>query len=128
MTGFGRVRPVVALWLAIVLSACGQPAVAPTATAPPLVGVHYFGTAWPMNFIGGFRRASVPGDFRRIAGDGFNSVVLLVSWGDFQPVTSPCCQYDERAWERLHFLLEQARLAKLQVVLRVGCACTFHPL
>jgi len=136
MTAFDRIRPVAALLLAAALAACGQPAVAPPdaqqaakdAPKAPLVGVHYFGTAWPMNFIGGFRRAAVPGDFRRIADDGFNSVVLLVSWGDFQPVTSPCCQYDERAWERLHFLLEQARLAKLQVVLRVGCACTFHPL
>lgn len=135
-----QIRRLAAVALAAsLLSACTEQAAAPSglpavpsATGDgarrPLVGSHYFGNAWPVNFIAGFRRADVPGDFRRLADDGFNSVVLVVSWGDFQPVTSPCCQYDERAWERLHFLLEQARIAKLRVVLRVGYAWSYHPL
>ncbi len=96
-------------------------------TLPPMMGVHYFGNAWPKNFIAGFRRANVPADFARIAADGFNSVVLVVSWGDFQPVMSPCCTDDERAWERLQFLLDQAERAHLKVVLRVGFPHSFHP-
>lgn len=100
---------------------------APTEAPPPLVGVHYFGNAWPKNFIAGFRRADVPADFARIAADGFNSVILLVPWGEFQPVGEPCCWYEERAWERLHFLLDQAQRAELKVVLRVGYAWAYHP-
>jgi hypothetical protein len=96
-------------------------------TLPPLVAAHYFGRQWPKNFIGGFRRGDVREDFARISGDGFNAVVLLVSWGDFQPVFAPCCRYDERAFERLHFLLDEADRAKLKVVLRVGYAWSFHP-
>ncbi len=135
-----QIRRLAAVALAAaLLAACSEraaaPAVSPAAPTAiessklgPLAGSHYFGNAWPMNFIAGFRRADVPGDFRRLADDGFNSVVLVVSWGDFQPVTAPCCQYDERAWERLHFLLEQARIANLRVVLRVGYAWSYHPL
>lgn len=103
-----------------------QPAVLPALA--PMMAVHYFGSAWPKNFIAGFRRADVPADFARISTDGFNAVVLVVSWSDFQPDVSPCCLDDERAWERLRFLLDQAQRAKLQVVLRVGFPHSFHPL
>lgn len=88
---------------------------------------HYFGRHWPKNFINAFRRSDVPADFQRIRDDGFNAVILLVSWGDFQSVFEPCCQYDERAFERLRFLLNEAKSAQLKVVLRVGFAWSFHP-
>ncbi len=91
------------------------------------VGVHYFGRQWPKNFIAGFRREHVAQDFARIRADGFDSVVLLVSWGDFQPGMSPCCTWDERAFERLHFLLDRADEAGLKVILRLGYAWFFHP-
>jgi hypothetical protein len=80
-----------------------------------------------MNFIAGFRRSDISTDFARIVHDGFNAVVLLVSWGDFQPVFAPCCRYDERAFERLRFLLDEADRARLKVVVRVGYAHGFHP-
>jgi hypothetical protein len=92
-----------------------------------LVAAHYFGRGWAKNFIAGFRREEVAADFRQLRADGFNAVVLVVSWGDFQPRFDPCCGYDERAFERLGFLLEQARAAGLAVLLRVGYAWTFHP-
>lgn len=94
---------------------------------PPLVGATYMGDNWPKNFINAFRRENVTKDFARIRGDGFNAVVLLVSWGDFQPVFDPCCTYDERAFARLEFLIDRAREAGLDVVLRIGYGWTFHP-
>lgn len=105
--------------------------VAPHAVAtrldPPLVGATYMGGNWPKNFINAFRRENVAGDFARLRADGFNTVVLLVAWGDFQPVFDPCCRYDERAFERLGFLIERAREAGLDVALRVGYEWSFHP-
>lgn len=92
-----------------------------------LVATHYFGNHWAKNFINAFRREDVRGDFQRIREDGFNAVVLVVSWGDFQPVFEPCCEYDPRAFERLRFLLDEAKAAQLKVILRVGFAWTFHP-
>lgn len=105
-------------------------AVAATAPAESLEGrvaTHYFGRQWPKNFIAGFRREHVAEDFARLRADGFDSVVLLVSWGDFQPGMLPCCTWDERAFERLHYLLDRADEAGLKVMLRLGYAWFFHP-
>lgn len=98
-----------------------------TRLTPPLVGGTYMGGNWSKNFINAFRREDVPADFARMRDDGFNTVVLLVSWGDFQPVFDPCCRYDERAFERLEFLLAQAQAAGLDVALRIGYGWTFQP-
>jgi hypothetical protein len=99
----------------------------PTRLSPPLVGATYMGDNWPKNFINAFRREDVASDYAKLRADGFNAVVLLVSWGDFQPVFYPCCTYDERAFERLEFLIDQARSAGLDVVLRIGYGWTFQP-
>lgn len=113
--------------------AAEAPAVATTATSTPAdavrgrVAAHWFGRQWPKNFLPGFRREHVAADFARLKADGFDTVVLLVAWGDFQPVYSPCCGYDERAFERLRFLLDQADAASLKVMLRLGYGWSFHP-
>ena len=85
------------------------------------------GDNWPKNFINVFRREDVASDYAKLRADGFNAVVRLVSWGDFQPVFDRCCRYDERAFERLGFLIDQARAAGLDVVLRIGYGWTFQP-
>lgn len=100
---------------------------APAADIEGRVAAHYFGRQWPKNFIAGFRREHVAEDFARLRADGFDTVVLVVSWGDFQPGMQPCCTWDERAFERLHFLLDRADEAGLKVMLRLGYAWFFHP-
>ena len=130
-------RTAVAVIAALLMAACRPvPAPAPTTAVPSppaadrlqdSVAAHYFGRQWPKNFIAGFRREHVAEDFARLRADGFDTVVLLVSWGDFQPVIEPCCSDDERAYERLHFLLDRASEAGLKVMLRLGYAWSFHP-
>jgi hypothetical protein len=108
-------------------TAAGLTSPASKSSHEKLVATHYFGRQWAKNFINAFRRDEVPGDFRRIREDGFNAVVLVISWGDFQPVFQPCCRYDARAFERLRFLLREAKNAGLKVILRVGYSLSFHP-
>lgn len=108
------------------------PAAAASATGDPAelqgrVAAHWFGRQWPKNWLAGFRRADVDADFRQLRDDGFDTVVLLVAWGDFQPVAEPCCSWDERAFERLGFLLDRADAAGLKVMLRIGYGWSFHP-
>lgn len=91
------------------------------------VAAHWFGGQWPKNWLAGFRREEVDADFAAMKADGFDSVVLLIAWGDFQPVSEPCCTYDERAFERLRFVLDRADAAGLKVMLRVGYGWSFHP-
>jgi hypothetical protein len=94
---------------------------------PPIIAAHYFGQHWPKNFISAFRRDAVAADFKQLHADGFNTVILLVSWGDFQPVIEPCCDWDERAFARLQFLLDEAAQADLHVILRVGYGWSMQP-
>jgi hypothetical protein len=98
----------------------------PQAT-PPIRATHYFGAHWAKNFINAFRREDVSRDFAQLRADGFDTVILVVSWGDFQPVSTPCCRYDERAFQRLGFLINEAETAGLRVMLRIGFAWSFHP-
>jgi len=94
---------------------------------PPLRATHWFGEHWAKNLINAFRREDVPAEFAQIREDGFDTVILVVSWADFQPVFDPCCGYDERAFERLRFLVDEAERQHLRVMLRVGYAWGFHP-
>ncbi|MBK6276922.1 MAG: hypothetical protein IPF57_01795 [Gammaproteobacteria bacterium] len=128
-----RPSALAALASLILLAACGPSASSPDGAAQPAdalhgrVAAHWFGRQWPKNYLSGFRREHVAEDFRALAQDGFDTVVLLVAWGDFQPVYAPCCVYDERAFERLRFLLDRADEAGLGVILRLGYGWSFHP-
>lgn len=95
--------------------------------APPIRATHWFGEHWAKNLINAYRREDVATQFATIREDGFDTVILVVSWGDFQPVFSPCCTYDERAFERLRFLIDEAERQGLRVMLRIGYAWSFHP-
>lgn len=111
-------------------AAAREAAAAPltTAAAPAarFTSAHYFGRHWPKNVLFGFRREELAADLALMREDGFTSVVYLVAWGDFQPIATPCCRYDERAFERLDLLVAAARDAGLKVILRVGYGWSFH--
>ena len=105
---------------------------APTGTAwpaptPPIRATHWFGDHWAKNLINAYRREDVAAQFATIREDGFDTVILVVSWADFQPVFSPCCHEDERAFDRLRFLVDEAERQGLRVMLRIGYAWGFHP-
>ncbi len=110
-------------------------AAAPMATAtttattaeasPPWIAAHYFGRHWPKNFLNGYRRNEAAGDFRQLREEGFNTVILLVPWAELQPDISTCCRFDARAFARLRYLIDQADVAGLRVILRVGYYWSF---
>ncbi len=92
-----------------------------------LRGTHYFGNSWPVNVWNSARLSSLEADLARLRRDGFNTIVLVMPWGEFQPKIKPCCRYDDVAFERLHIVLRAAQAADLAVVLRVGYAHSFSP-
>ena len=134
-------RPVVAAVTAlIVLAACSSggakptPRAGPASTAPPSIpismngyvaGATYFGHAWPLNFWSS-DLSQVPTDFRRIRADGFNTVALVLPWGEFQPGLTPP-RYDDRSFSRLESVIRQARSAGLAVILRLGYDWDLNP-
>jgi hypothetical protein len=90
------------------------PAVVPTAKAnlpsaplsprtfERLRAVHYFADTYPKQFWNSFEPADVDRDFERIKADGFNGIVLVVPWAQFQPSRADG-KHDEQMFERLQF-------------------------
>lgn len=58
-------------------------------------------------------------DFAQLRADGFNTIILTVPWGVFQPTIHPI-HYNERAFADLERLLALAETYGLKVALRVG--------
>lgn len=102
-------------------SAGGQGAAASQAT--PVLGgdlrtAYYFGNADPLDFwssnLSGAEKA-----FELMARNGFNSVGLVVPWGEFQTKLIPPTN-NPVAFERLNHLVALAASLRLKVVLRLS--------
>ena len=121
--GFARLvaAPMLVATLAMTV---GLPALAGAATPAPASGsgtniaADYFGTANPLNFwssdISGAMAA-----FQQMKSDGFNTVGLVLPWGDFEPKVSPA-RFDSAALGRLKTLISTAQLLHMQVILRLS--------
>ena len=77
-----RPSALAALASLILLAACGPSASSPDGAAQPADALHgrgaahWFGRQWPKNYLSGFRREHVAEDFRALAQDGFDTVLL----------------------------------------------------
>ena len=79
-------RPAAALLAAAALMA-GIPELrmeAQAAFPEYLKSVTYFGDAWPINYWG-TEDDNMGANFARIKADGFNSIILVIPWREFQP-------------------------------------------
>ena len=95
--------------------------------APSIRAVHYWGACYPKNFWNCVDRNALDRDFLRIRADGFNAIVLAVSWTEFEPRLTPTPVFDERSFALLQELVRKARAHDLDVVLRVGFIWSFRP-
>ncbi len=89
------------------------------------MGVTYFGKSWPVAFWNSDLRGT-EADFKQIRSDGFNTLVLVVPWGEFQPGVAPI-RFNDAAYARLSKLCKHAKANGLQVMLRVSYLWDFHP-
>lgn len=87
--------------------------------------VHYFGSEWPINFWSS-ELYDVEKDMKQIKEDGFNSIVLVIPWGEFQPKLEPI-KYNTEVISKLQYLIEEAEKKGLNVLLRLGYAWDFDP-
>ena len=89
-----------------------------------LKSVTYFGDAWPINYWNS-EDADIEANFDRIVADGFNSIILVVPWREFQPSTTPV-QYNQYAFDRLNQVMETADRHGLWVSLRIGYTWDYY--
>lgn len=87
-------------------------------TAGYLKSATYYSDDWVVNFWNSESR-HMDQELARIAQDGFNSIILVVPWREFQPGMSPCT-YNQYAWDKLDRVMDAAAAQGLSVILRVG--------
>jgi hypothetical protein len=95
--------------------------------AATLRATHYWAGGYPKSFWDGLDPSRIDADFARIRAQGFNAVVLAVSWPEFQPRVTSAPAFDGRAFRDLALLVGKAADHGLQVVLRVGFMWSFRP-
>ena len=89
--------------------------------------ITYYGdrSSWVFNFWGS-DLTQINKDFDRIRSEGFNSVVLVVPWGEFNPDLKPIT-YNKTALTRLKYVIQVAYDHKLDVVLRISYLWDLYP-
>lgn len=85
----------------------------------------YFGAASPVTFWNSDLNR-VTDDFKEIRTDGFNSVILVVPWGEFQPSLQPE-RLNADAFDRLAKVCKAANAQQLQVYMRVSYLHDHYP-
>jgi Cellulase (glycosyl hydrolase family 5) len=84
-----------------------------------LKGVTYFQNEWPYTFWDNLNLSHLDSDFKQIRSHGFNTIIVFVSWGSFQPTVYPVT-YNERNFAKLIRLVQVAKENGLWVILRVA--------
>lgn len=84
----------------------------------------YFADEWPINFWNS-EMDNLDADFRQIKEDGFDSIILVIPWREFQPSMSPI-RYNQYAFDKLDIVMKTAAKMDLGVFLRIGYACDYY--
>ena len=87
--------------------------------------VTYFGNAWPINYWNS-NLHHTDSDFSEIKSDGFNAVILVVPWGEFQPKVKPV-EFNQAAYDRLGKVCRSAKAHGLQFYMRVSYLWDMYP-
>ncbi len=89
-----------------------------------LKSVTYFGDEWPINYWGS-EDENMAANFARIKADGFNSIILVIPWREFQPSDGKQ-EFNQTAFDRLHKVMNCAEEHDLWVTLRIGYTWDYY--
>lgn len=84
----------------------------------------YFADEWPLNFWNS-EMDCLEKDLGQIKADGFDSIIIVIPWREFQPTISPVT-YNEYAFMNLDKLMTQAEDIGLKVYARIGYTWDFY--
>ncbi len=120
------IRKITAMAMVLLVGAGSLSSITAYAEPRPeyLKSVTYFGDEWPINYWNS-EDSHMEENLRKIAKDGFNSIILAVPWREFQPMSEKQ-YYNEAAFERLEQIMECAESCGLWVVLRVGYTWDYY--
>lgn len=89
------------------------------------ISAHYFADSWPANMWDG-EFENIDKDLQRICDDGFNSIILVIPWRQFQPVIGKTNAYNKNAYDKLDMILSKADEYNLGVIFRVGYTWDYY--
>lgn len=84
----------------------------------------YFADEWSINFWNS-EMDHLNSDLEQIKADGFDSIIIVVPWREFQPDVSPI-SYNEYAFSKLDEVMSAADSAGLEVYARLGYTWDFY--
>ena len=84
----------------------------------------YYGDQWPINFWNS-EMDYLESDLRQIKEDGFDSIILVIPWKEFQISTNPI-QYSDYAFERLDNVMMHAQQIGLNIFTRISYTWDFY--
>ncbi|MFA9375921.1 MAG: hypothetical protein ACERKZ_04115 [Lachnotalea sp.] len=86
--------------------------------------VHYFSDEWPINFWNS-EMDTLDADMKQIKDDGFNSIILVIPWREFQPTMDPIT-YNDYTFSKLDTIMTAAKKQNLGVFTRIGYTWDFY--
>lgn len=86
--------------------------------------VHYFSDAWPINFWNS-ELDDLENEMQQIKNDGFNTIILVIPWKEFQTTTNPIT-YNEYPLKKLELIMNEAKRNDLYVMARIGYTWDFY--
>ena len=89
-----------------------------------LKSVTYFGDEWPINYWGS-EDENMSSNFAKIKADGFNSIILVIPWREFQPENGKE-EWNQAAFDKLHKVMTCAEEHGLWVILRIGYTWDYY--
>ena len=84
----------------------------------------YYSDDWVINFWNS-ESSHMDEELKQIREDGFNSIILVVPWREFQPSMAPE-HYNDYAWEKFDRVMKAAKAQDLKVMLRVGYTWDYY--
>ena len=95
-----------------------------TETVDYVKAVHYFSDSWPIDFWNS-ELDDLEVEMQQIRQDGFNTVVLVLPWKEFQTSTMPI-EYNDYPFDKLTSIVEAAERNDLYVIVRIGYTWDFY--
>lgn len=86
---------------------------------PYIVATHYYGFkeySWPINYLNAIKDSDIGADLATIKKAGFNTVILLVSWTEFEPIIG---KRDDAVYRKIKRIIIEAKKHGLTVMLRI---------
>lgn len=123
-----KTKRFLAILLAAAICLSGVNPMEARAEAPPyLKSVTYFSDAWPINFWN-TESPNMDAELQQIVEDGFNSIILVIPWREFQPNVDRYTEYNDYAMEKLNRVMQAAQAHGLWVSARIGYIWDYYNL